>query len=70
MEITISKHLFNDLLDKWKEQNPSSVHTTTDLLESMGLFYKRLIFLYGDVLYLCKVTDEKKYLVAKIKHGI
>jgi hypothetical protein len=68
MQVKINKHLFIDLLDKWKEQNPSCVHPTTEFLDSMGLHYNRLIFLSGE--YLCTVVDEKKYLVAKIKYGI
>jgi hypothetical protein len=58
---------YREVLDIWKgiDENKTSIHPVTNMLEEFGLFYLKLVDSSKNVSF--KVIDKKKYLLAKLK---
>jgi len=67
MQITVDKISFLKIVNEWHENNLHEIHPLTKFFDNVGLRYLKK---YKETCWLCEVTDQQKYMVAKIKYGI
>ena len=67
MEVLLDREKATTLELQWVKENPTSIHPTSNFLDSIGLQYRKTYRIHS---WTCEVVDEKKYMLAKIKYGI
>ena len=67
MLVNLDKKLLTEKYLKWYADNPDTMHPLTLFLETLGLLYVKL---YRNECWTCRVVDEQKFMLAKIKYGI